>query len=164
MLPAWLAAIVQVPVLTKVTVLPATVHTGVVVEVNTTERPEDVVADTAKGALPNALPVMAAKVIVWAPLDTVNDCVTWAATLKLTLPVWLAAIVQVPSATMVTVEPETVQTGEVVEVSVTARLDDAVAETVKGAVPKPLPASAAKVMVCVPLDTVNDRVTCVAAL
>lgn len=154
----------QVPVVTRVTVLPATVHTGVVVDVNTAARPEDAVADTAKGALPSVLPVRAANVIVWAPLDTVNDCVTCAAALKLTLPVWFVAIVQVPSATMVTVEPEMVQTGVVVEVNVTARLDEAVADTVNGAEPKPLPASAAKVIVCVPLDTVNDCVTCVAAL
>ena len=85
-LPAWFAATVQVPVVTNVTVPPETVHTGVVGEVNATARPDDEVADTAKGALPSALPASAAKVIVCAPFDTAKDCVTCGATLYVALP------------------------------------------------------------------------------
>ena len=39
-LPAWLAAITQVPAVTPVTVLPETVHTPVVVELKVTGLPE----------------------------------------------------------------------------------------------------------------------------
>jgi bifunctional DNase/RNase len=53
----------------------------------------------------------------------------------LALPACDAWIVQVPTATSVTVAPDTVQTVEVVEAKLTARPDDAVALTVKGAVP-----------------------------
>jgi hypothetical protein len=44
-------------------------------------------------------------------------------------------MVQVPTATSVTVEPDTVQTGDVVEAKLTARPELAVALTVNGAVP-----------------------------
>ena len=56
-------------------------------------------------------------------------------------------MVQVPMATSVTVEPETVQTLDVVEAKLTERPDDAVALTVKGVVPRFLADNAAKVMV-----------------
>ena len=42
---------------------------------------------------------------------------------------------QVPTATIVTVPPDTVQTVDVVEAKLTASPDDAVALTVNGAVP-----------------------------
>ena len=76
----------QVPALTNVTVVPETVQTGVVVDVNTTARPDEAVADTGNGALPIVLPGSAANVIVCAPLATVNDWVTCGAALKLPLP------------------------------------------------------------------------------
>ena len=43
----------QVPVATNVTVLPLTVHTGVVSEAKLTGRPEDAVALTVNGGAPN---------------------------------------------------------------------------------------------------------------
>ena len=55
---------------------------------------------------------------------------------------------QAPSATSVTVEPDTVQTPVVVELKVTVRPDDAVALTPKGAAPRiVLSARAPKVIV-----------------
>ena len=71
---------------------------------------------------------------------------------------------QVPTVTKVTVAPDTVQTGVVVDVNATARADEAVAVTVNGATPKFLPASAANVMVCAPFAIANDWLTCVAAV
>jgi len=73
-------------------------------------------------------------------------------------------MVQVPTVTSVTVDAETVQTLVVVEVNVTAKLEEAVAETVNGAMPNVLPDSAAKVMVCVPLLITTLLATWVAAL
>jgi hypothetical protein len=47
----------------------------------------------------------------------------------------VASIEQVPAATSVTVVPDTVQTGVVVDAKLTVKPDEAVALTVKGAVP-----------------------------
>ena len=71
---------------------------------------------------------------------------------------------QVPTVTKVTVAPDTVQTGVVVDVNTAAKADDAVAATVNGATPKLLPVSATKVMVCAPFAIANDWLTCVAAV
>lgn len=76
----------------------------------------------------------------------------------------MAAIVQVPTVTSVTVDAETVQTLVVVEVNVTAKPEEAVAETVNGDAPNDLPDSAANVMVCVPLLITTLLATWVAAL
>ena len=51
------------------------------------------------------------------------------------MPAWVAVIVQVPISSSVTVEPDTVQTDEVVEAKLTASPDEAVAVTVNGAAP-----------------------------
>jgi hypothetical protein len=50
-------------------------------------------------------------------------------------PGWLATIVHVPVARIVTVLPETVQTDDVVDAKLTVRLELAVAVNVKGATP-----------------------------
>ena len=79
--PAWLAAIVQVPAATPVTVLPLTVQTPVVVEANVTGLPDaPPVADTvpippttAAGAEP--------KLIIWLPRPMVKLWVAWVAAL-----------------------------------------------------------------------------------
>jgi len=74
-LPLWLAAIVQVPEVTPVTMLPATVQTPVVVDVNVTASPEVAVADAV--VVPLTLSIAGANEIVpmlWAPAPTVNDC------------------------------------------------------------------------------------------
>ena len=55
----------QVPAATRVTVVPATVQTVGVVELNATVNPEVAVAETAKGAVPKATPLRAPKVIAW---------------------------------------------------------------------------------------------------
>jgi hypothetical protein len=81
----------------------------------------------------------------------------------LALPACVAWIVQVPTATSVTVAPDTVQTAEVVEAKLTARPDDAVALTVNGAVPSARFESAPKVMVWLPCVTWKLWLTGVAA-
>jgi hypothetical protein len=65
----------------------------------------------------------------------------------LALPGWVAWMVQAPAATSVTVTPDTVQTGVVVEAKATARPEEAVALTVNGAEPYARLESAPKVMV-----------------
>ena len=60
-------------------------------------------------------------------------CVTVAAGEKLLLPPWLAATVQVPGVSAVTVEPLTLQTLSVLLLKVTGRLD--VEDAVTVAVP-----------------------------
>ncbi len=71
-LPAWLAWIVQVPVVTRWTVEPLTVQTPVVVELKLTARPELAVALTLKSAAPSCLSARAPKVIVWLALVTLK--------------------------------------------------------------------------------------------
>ena len=63
-LPGWLAVIEQVPADTRVTVFPATVHTGAVFEPNTTVRPELAVALIANGAAPSVALFKGLNVIV----------------------------------------------------------------------------------------------------
>jgi hypothetical protein len=69
---------------------------------------------------------------------------------------------QVPAAWMVTVEPDTVQTGVLVAVKLTGRLELAVAPIEKGAVAAGTPLSAPNVMVCDPSRTVTLAATAVA--
>ena len=60
--------------------------------------------------------------IACAALPMRKFCVVWVAALKLTLPAWSAAMVQVPAASIVTVVPLTPvvpQTAPVFEVNVT---------------------------------------------
>ena len=66
---------------------------------------------------------------------------------KVRIACLVAWMVQVPTATKVTVAPDTVQTEEVVEAKLTASPDDAVALTVNGAVPGASFESAPKVIV-----------------
>jgi hypothetical protein len=161
--PAWSALIVQVPTVTRVTVVPETVQTLVVADVNVTARAEDAVALTVTGLWSSRLVASVAKVIVWLPLLIVKLCWTWDAAFQLVLPAWSALIVQVPTVTKVTVVPDTVQTLVVADVMVTARAEEAVALTVTGPWSKRLSASAAKVIVWLPLLIVKPRCTCMAA-
>ena len=55
---------------------------------------------------------------------------------KLALPACVAWIVQVPAATSVTVEPDTVQTSVVCELKLTGKPDEADALTENGVAPK----------------------------
>src|SRR5436305_14083787 len=74
-----------------------------------------------------------------------NDCGTSAAGLKLLSPACDAVIVQEPAPVMCTVEPVTVQLPPAPKV--TARLEDAVALTVKSGSPKVLSGRVAKLIV-----------------
>ena len=83
------------------------------------------------------------------------------------MPAWLAWIVQVPAPTNETVEPLRVQMPALPAaiVNVTARPDDAVADTVYVAPPTVAPPGGVevKLIVCVRRLTVNDCCTCGAA-
>lgn len=85
-MPGCEAWIVQVPAVTSVTVTPATVQTGSVVDVKTTARPDDAVALTVKGAVPNAWLESAPKVMVWLVALTVNFWLTKGAGAYAALP------------------------------------------------------------------------------
>jgi hypothetical protein len=83
----------------------------------------------------------------------------------LAFPAWFAAIVQVPCATRCTVVAVgIVQIEAVRELKVTARPEEAVAETVKSGSFTAFAASAPKVIVWLALPTVKLRETCGAAL
>ena len=56
---------VHVPALTKVTVEPLTWHTGVVSDAKLTGNPDDAVAVTENGEVPNVRVASAPKVMVW---------------------------------------------------------------------------------------------------
>jgi hypothetical protein len=66
--------------------------------------------------------------MIGTALETVKVFVT-AAAAYVPLPAWLAVIEQVPAATAVSVLPVTVQTPVVVDAKLTARLDEAVADS-----------------------------------
>ena len=76
-LPPWLAAIVQVPVETSVTVVPETVHTDNVCDEKVTVSPEVAVADTPNGGEDaNDLLLRVPNVMVWFAVATTKLCVT----------------------------------------------------------------------------------------
>jgi hypothetical protein len=82
----------------------------------------------------------------------------------LIVPAWEAWIEHVPVLTTVTLAPDTVQTGAVLEVKLTARPEDEVAVTVNGLAPSALFGRGRNVMVWVPCETVKLCVTGVAAV
>lgn len=73
-------------------------------------------------------------------------------------------MVQVPTATKLTVLPVTVQTLVKFDVNVTAKPEVALAVTMKDPLPSNLVASVLKVIVCAALAIANDCVTWTAAL
>ena len=116
---------VQVPGATVVTVKSAAVHTAVVLEVNDTASPDDADADRATD-LPTAAGDGWAKSIVcdfFPAAFTLNECCTGRAGAQVSLPSWVAVMVQVPGATVVTVESATVHTAVVLEVNETCSLE-----------------------------------------
>ena len=117
------------------TTLSETVQTEAVVEANLTASVEVEVALIVTGDALRARLPSGPKLIVWAALATLKLCVTFGAAPKPAFPGWLAVMEQVPAPTMVTVEPDTVQTAEVVDAKLTGRLEDAVAVSVIGAAP-----------------------------
>jgi hypothetical protein len=88
------------------------------------------------------------KVIVCDSCVTVKLCVTGVAATYFVFPGWLAVIEQVPAETRVTVLPETVQTGAVVDAKETVSPELAVALTVNGLVPNATLPSDPKLIVC----------------
>jgi len=84
-LPPWLAARVQVPTLTSVTVAPATVQMVAVLDLNVTARPDEAVAVSVAPLTLHTVAVVALKAtgspeLAEADKPTVNACVTcWAA-------------------------------------------------------------------------------------
>jgi len=158
----------QVPKLTSLTVAPETVHTSGVVEVKLTGRPELTVALTVNGAVPNeglngwleSVP----KAMVWIPCVTWKLWMTGVAAVQLVLPGWVAWMVQAPRETSVTVDPDIVQTAEVVEAKPTGSPDEAFAPIEKGEALKGSFESAPKVIMLVPDITWKLWLTGVAAL
>ncbi len=163
-LPAWSASIVQLPACRSViNPVLVTEHAAEAVEYATAS-PDDAVAAVAGAGWSNRTPASAGNVMVWLAAVTVKPCATWGAAFQLALPAWSASIVQVPAATMWTVVPDTVQTGAVAEVKVTARPEEAVALMPKSGSPRALSARVPKAIVWLPLATVKPWVTWGAAL
>ena len=67
---------VQVPVVSNVTLEPLTVHTDAVVDENVTVRPDVAVALTPTGDCVTVVSGIAGKLIVWFAFVTVNVCCT----------------------------------------------------------------------------------------
>ena len=98
--PAWSASIVHVPTVSRVTSVPATVHTDVVVELKATVRPDEAVAAIVTGESARVLFARGPNVIAWlfSAAATAKLWVTCGAALQLASPAWSAAMVQVPAA------------------------------------------------------------------
>ena len=157
--------IVQVPAATNVSVLPLTVQMPVVVEAKLTVRPELALAASAGGAVPRVWLPGEVKVMVCAvsgAATTWKFCDTVVAARYALLPAWLALMLQLPTATSVSVLPLTVQTLGVVEAKLTARPELALATSAGGVVPSVWLPGEAKLMVCAAAPTLKLRVTAVA--
>jgi hypothetical protein len=140
-----------------------TEQTLAVIDAKLTVRPDEELAVTENGAVPNTSFNNAAKLIVWLACVTWKLWFTGAAADQRMLPACVACTVHVPAATSVTIVPDRVQTVEVVEAKLTGRLDEAVALTANGAVPKIALDNAPKVIVWLPCVTWKLWFTGVAA-
>jgi len=89
----------------------------------------------------------------WLPCVTAKLWLTGVAAAQLVLPACVACMVQVPTDSSVIVEPDTVQTPEVVEAKLTARFDEAAALSAGGVAPNGELERAAKVMLWPPCVT-----------
>jgi len=147
-LPAWAAVMVQVPTASRVTVEPETVQNEAFAEVKLTGRPDDAVALTTNGAAPMFWSGSAANVMDCVAIAMAKLCETAVAAVYPPLPAWVAAIPQVPTASRVTVLPETEQIDGVVEAKLTGRPEEAVAFKLIGAALKVTGGSAGNVMLC----------------
>jgi hypothetical protein len=161
--PACVAWIVQTPTATSVTVAPDTVHTDEVVEAKLTANPEPAVAVTVNGVAPNTWSDSPPKLMLWLPGVTVKPWLTGVAPPQFVLPPCVAWIVHVPTATSVTVAPDTVQTAVVVEAKLTANPELALALTANGAAPNTWLDRLPNVIVWLPGVTVKPWLTGVAA-
>ena len=153
----------QLPAATSVSVLPLTVQTLDVVEVNVTGRPELALATSVGGAVPSVWLPGETKVMVCDPGATLNERTTGVAAAKTALPAWPASTVQVPAASSASVLPLTVQTLFVVEVKDTAKPEVEVADSNAGVTPRVWFPGELKVMVWVAFTTAKLFVTEVAA-
>ena len=107
------------------------------IEVCVTASPEDAVpsgliANMPLGAKARVATLCALKVIVCALAPTLNDCATDAAALLLASPIWSATMVQLPTASSVTLVPLTLQVSGVLDEKATVSVDVAVAEMASG--------------------------------
>src|SRR5271166_6561728 len=119
------------PAAAIVTVEPDTVQIVCEVETKLTGRPDDTVAgatgDTValieNGAALTAWLLTGPKMIIWDASMIPKLRVTGVAAAKLPLAACDAVIVQAPAAWIVTIEPETVQIGMVVEAKLTCAME-----------------------------------------
>lgn len=118
----------HVPTALAITEGPAeTVQTPGVFELNTIARPDVALALSGTGVELTTCVAMEPKVILCViRFVTRKACVTGAAPAKIVLPVWVAVMEQVPSATNVTVFPESVQTERVLATRSTVSPESAV--------------------------------------
>ena len=100
----------QTPTDTSVTEVPDTVHTAALLLAKLTANPDEADAVKLTGPAASAVSAGCVKVIVCAPLSTLNVLVTGVAAKKLALPACDAVIEQMPAVTSVTLEAATVQT------------------------------------------------------
>jgi hypothetical protein len=158
---------VQVPEVTVVAVkpdvtVPDTVHTRSVLEVNDTGSPEGFAFAVRRTRACTWASFGGSKVIVCPFFVTVNDRFTGGAGAQISLPSWVAVMVQVPEVTVVAVKPDvtvpdTVHTRSVLEVNETCSFELAVA--VRGTcVWTGVSGGGSKVIVC-PSFTANLRCT-----
>jgi hypothetical protein len=141
---------VQGPAATSVTVAPDTVQTDGVVEAKLTARPEEAVAPSGNEPVSNDRLASAPKVMVWPPGVTWKLWFTGVAAAQFAVPACVAWMVQVPTATSVTVAPDTAQMEGVVEAKLTVRPEEALAPTGNEPVSNDRLASAPKLMVWLP--------------
>jgi hypothetical protein len=99
----------HVPGAITVTVFPDTLQMERVADVKLTARLELAVALTENGATPRFTLLSGANVMVCGIWLMLKLCVTVAAAAYVAFPAWLATMVQVPTATIVTVLPAIVQ-------------------------------------------------------
>ena len=100
---------VQVPCVSKLAVVPATVQTEAVEEAKLTGKPEVALAESVS-VVAAVCVAIALKVIDCAARFTVKLCDTGDAAAYVELPACEAVMVQVPCVSRVAVVPETVQT------------------------------------------------------
>jgi uncharacterized protein (DUF983 family) len=166
-LPLCEAVMVHVPGFTVVAVDPDTVHTRCVFEVNDTGSPEGFAFAVRGTRAWTWASFGGSKVIVCPFFVTVNDRFTGGAGAQISLPSWVAVMVQVPAFTAVAVESATVHTSVVLEVNVTGSSEGVARGSCSGTrVSTGLSGGRVKVIVCGFLSggvTVNDCLTGVAA-
>lgn len=112
----------HVPVASRVSVLPDTVHTDAVDEAHDTMSLLDAVARSVNGVCRRVNDEGSFNLSLWLALVMEMDFVTGAAAAKVASPLWLAVTVHVPVATNVSKFPETVHTAAVEDAYDTGRV------------------------------------------